>query len=329
MQRAPLSVAEGKGRLHTRPADSGGPACCLQGFAACQKIRTTPMPFPYVQMLNIYLLAICYTLSLTIVHEYTYITPIVNLVIVATIFGLNAIGVEIEVCAYSAAASLGSQLRARALGGVGGLHAAHAAAQLLGHRHRSECGTVGSDGGKSSSRSRDNHLQRRAWHTRGARAQYRAGTRGRNVRARRGVPTSTPPPLPSVRTAPRAPHLPPHFPHCGFHLLGGSRLVISVRLSLARNPPCSIGTRETWWVQEVVSVAASFAVQMRLVSPQRHKVAASRFRFKPPWVLQPPSTPLQLRYTPIGVGYSVITAVVHPPSAARTPIRRRVPSDVG
>ena len=66
-------------------------------WASAMKIRTTPMPFPYVQMLNVLLVVFVYTVPIIIVHWFKWATPIVTMGVAMCFFGINAIGVEIEV----------------------------------------------------------------------------------------------------------------------------------------------------------------------------------------------------------------------------------------
>eukprot|EP00756_Hemistasia_phaeocysticola_P054654 Hpha_TRINITY_DN30568_c0_g1::TRINITY_DN30568_c0_g1_i1::g.193572::m.193572/K08994/yneE; putative membrane protein len=65
-------------------------------WLSCRKIKDTPMPFPYVQMLNFFLIVFVYTLPFAIAHTFSWGTPAIGAVAALALFGINAIGVEIE-----------------------------------------------------------------------------------------------------------------------------------------------------------------------------------------------------------------------------------------
>eukprot|EP01062_Namystynia_karyoxenos_P026703 TRINITY_DN20672_c0_g1_i1.p1 TRINITY_DN20672_c0_g1~~TRINITY_DN20672_c0_g1_i1.p1 ORF type:complete len:471 (+),score=125.52 TRINITY_DN20672_c0_g1_i1:78-1415(+) len=68
----------------------------LQAWLGCKKIKDTPMPFPYVQMLNFFLLIFVYTLPFTTAHIFEWALPAISAIVAMALFGINAIGVEIE-----------------------------------------------------------------------------------------------------------------------------------------------------------------------------------------------------------------------------------------
>ena len=68
----------------------------ISSWLACRKIKDTPMPFPYVQMLSFFLIVFVLTLPFAIVHMFMWTTPAIAAVVTTALFGINAIGVEIE-----------------------------------------------------------------------------------------------------------------------------------------------------------------------------------------------------------------------------------------
>eukprot|EP00164_Ancoracysta_twista_P002176 GFYU01002873.1.p1 GENE.GFYU01002873.1~~GFYU01002873.1.p1 ORF type:complete len:398 (-),score=79.24 GFYU01002873.1:154-1347(-) len=66
------------------------------GWMACMKIVKTPMPFPYVQMLNLFLLIYVFSLPFTFAHIFGWFTPIFAGVIAFALYGIYQVGVEIE-----------------------------------------------------------------------------------------------------------------------------------------------------------------------------------------------------------------------------------------
>ena len=63
---------------------------------ACERIRSTPLPFAYAVHLRRALLAYCFTLPLALVQKYGWETVPVTLLIAYVLFGIEEIGVEIE-----------------------------------------------------------------------------------------------------------------------------------------------------------------------------------------------------------------------------------------
>ncbi|MEK6257680.1 MAG: bestrophin family protein [Planctomycetota bacterium] len=66
--------------------------CC----GACERIRSTPLPFAYAVHLRRALIVYCFTLPLALVQEYGWETVPVTLMIAYVLFGIEEIGVEIE-----------------------------------------------------------------------------------------------------------------------------------------------------------------------------------------------------------------------------------------
>jgi putative membrane protein len=63
---------------------------------ACERIRTTPLPFAYAVHLRRVLIVYCFTLPLALVNEFGWATIPTSLVISYALFGIEEIGVEIE-----------------------------------------------------------------------------------------------------------------------------------------------------------------------------------------------------------------------------------------
>ena len=63
---------------------------------ACERIRTTPLPFAYAVHLRRLLILYCTTLPLALVQEFGWSTILVTLFISYSLFGIEEIGVEIE-----------------------------------------------------------------------------------------------------------------------------------------------------------------------------------------------------------------------------------------
>ena len=63
---------------------------------ACERIRSTPLPFAYAVHLRRALIAYCFTLPLALVQSYGWETVPVTLMIAYVLFGIEEIGVEIE-----------------------------------------------------------------------------------------------------------------------------------------------------------------------------------------------------------------------------------------
>ncbi len=64
--------------------------------AACERIRGTPIPFSYTLLLHRTAYLYCLLLPFGLVDTIRYATPLVTLVVAYTIFGLDALGDEIE-----------------------------------------------------------------------------------------------------------------------------------------------------------------------------------------------------------------------------------------
>ena len=63
---------------------------------ACERIRSTPLPFAYAVHLRRALIVYCFTLPLALVQKYGWETVPVTLMIAYVLFGIEEIGVEIE-----------------------------------------------------------------------------------------------------------------------------------------------------------------------------------------------------------------------------------------
>lgn len=63
---------------------------------ACERIRSTPLPFAYAVHLRRALIVYCFTLPLALVQKYGWETVPVTLLIAYVLFGIEEIGVEIE-----------------------------------------------------------------------------------------------------------------------------------------------------------------------------------------------------------------------------------------
>jgi putative membrane protein len=63
---------------------------------ACDRIRTTPLPFAYAVHLRRILIVYCFTLPLALVHDFGWATIPTTLLISYALFGVEEIGVEIE-----------------------------------------------------------------------------------------------------------------------------------------------------------------------------------------------------------------------------------------
>lgn len=66
--------------------------CC----GACERIRSTPLPFAYAVHLRRALIVYCFTLPLALVQKYGWETVPATLMIAYVLFGIEEIGVEIE-----------------------------------------------------------------------------------------------------------------------------------------------------------------------------------------------------------------------------------------
>ena len=63
---------------------------------ACERIRSTPLPFAYAVHLRRALMVYCFTLPLALVDRFGLVTIPVTLVVAYVLFGIEEIGVEIE-----------------------------------------------------------------------------------------------------------------------------------------------------------------------------------------------------------------------------------------
>lgn len=69
----------------------------MEAWMGMQKLATTPFPFPYIQLLVTLLFLYTYTQAITVTLEYQWIGIVVTAVISYALFGLHAIGSELEV----------------------------------------------------------------------------------------------------------------------------------------------------------------------------------------------------------------------------------------
>ena len=63
---------------------------------ACERIQDTPLPFAYVAHLRLALLLYCLTLPFALVEAYGWVTVFDTMLIAYILFGIEAIGVEVE-----------------------------------------------------------------------------------------------------------------------------------------------------------------------------------------------------------------------------------------
>jgi ion channel-forming bestrophin family protein len=64
--------------------------------AACERIKNTPMPFPYTLLLHRTAWLYCFLLPFGLVDVVGFMTPFVVAIVAYTFFGLDALGDEIE-----------------------------------------------------------------------------------------------------------------------------------------------------------------------------------------------------------------------------------------
>ncbi len=64
--------------------------------AACERIKHTPIPFPYSLLLHRTAWLYCFLLPFGLVDTVGYMTPFVVAIVAYTFFGLDALGDEIE-----------------------------------------------------------------------------------------------------------------------------------------------------------------------------------------------------------------------------------------
>ena len=65
-------------------------------IGACERIKSTPMPYAYVVHLRRCLMIYCLTLPLALIQQYGWESIVVTLITSYTLFGIEEIGVEIE-----------------------------------------------------------------------------------------------------------------------------------------------------------------------------------------------------------------------------------------
>lgn len=64
--------------------------------AACERIKSSPLPFPYTLLLHRTAYLYCFLLPFGLVDSIGYLTPFVVAIVAYTFFGLDAVGDEIE-----------------------------------------------------------------------------------------------------------------------------------------------------------------------------------------------------------------------------------------
>jgi len=74
----------------------GNLSSMLQAWMGMHKLATTPMPFPYVQMLYALLYGWMWTVGIPLANKYGWISMIATPMLGYTLFGINAIGQELE-----------------------------------------------------------------------------------------------------------------------------------------------------------------------------------------------------------------------------------------
>ncbi len=63
---------------------------------ACERIKSTPIPFSYTTLIHRIVAVYCYTLPFGLVNEVGFLTPVAALVLSYAFFGLDIVGDEIE-----------------------------------------------------------------------------------------------------------------------------------------------------------------------------------------------------------------------------------------
>ena len=71
-------------------------SCLMESWMGMQKLATTPMPFPYIQMLYALLYIYAYTYPIVLAHQYKWVSLPVTVLISLAVFGINQIGKELE-----------------------------------------------------------------------------------------------------------------------------------------------------------------------------------------------------------------------------------------
>ena len=64
--------------------------------ASCERIKNSPLPFPYTLLLHRTAYLYCFLLPFGLVDAIGYLTPFVVAIVAYTFFGLDAVGDEIE-----------------------------------------------------------------------------------------------------------------------------------------------------------------------------------------------------------------------------------------
>merc|ERR1711865_1061310 len=68
----------------------------MEAWMGMHKLATTPMPFPFIQMLTGLMYLWMFTVPLPLASTFEYAGPFISLVLATALFGLNAIGAELE-----------------------------------------------------------------------------------------------------------------------------------------------------------------------------------------------------------------------------------------
>ncbi|KAJ1620270.1 Bestrophin/UPF0187 [Pavlovales sp. CCMP2436] len=66
-------------------------------WMGADKLVQTPVPYPYVQMLNALLFAYIYTVPFCLAHRFGWFTPVASVIIAVALLGINAVAMEIEI----------------------------------------------------------------------------------------------------------------------------------------------------------------------------------------------------------------------------------------
>ncbi|GAB3467928.1 bestrophin family protein [Massilia terrae] len=95
---ADLARATREGRLDPllTPALDATLSHMTAAVTACERIKTTPIPFSYTLLLHRTAYLYCFLLPFGLVDTIGYLTPLVVVIVAYTIFGLDALGDEIE-----------------------------------------------------------------------------------------------------------------------------------------------------------------------------------------------------------------------------------------
>eukprot|EP00297_Palpitomonas_bilix_P006698 CAMPEP_0113871666 /NCGR_PEP_ID=MMETSP0780_2-20120614/2774_1 /TAXON_ID=652834 /ORGANISM="Palpitomonas bilix" /LENGTH=405 /DNA_ID=CAMNT_0000857091 /DNA_START=61 /DNA_END=1278 /DNA_ORIENTATION=- /assembly_acc=CAM_ASM_000599 len=68
----------------------------VSAFNGLDKIVKTPFPFPYAQLIYVLIVLFCYTAPWMLIQMYEWATPFVSIIVTGALFGINAIGLEVE-----------------------------------------------------------------------------------------------------------------------------------------------------------------------------------------------------------------------------------------